>query len=341
MVVFGRALLFCLLASGCLSAPPYHGAVSDHFDGNHFRNNPVVDERGFADFMRWRARMRPGHWEEWTENSLVTPPPARVDVGQMHVTFINHATTLIQVDGLNILTDPIWSDRASPFAWVGPARKRPPGIALEELPQIHVVLISHSHYDHCDLPTLKKLQERHHPKIIAGLGTRAFLEKHGLRNVVELDWWQREKVSSESTVLFTPAQHWSNRSLRDRNRLLWGSFVIEGPAGRIYFAGDSGFGPHLAEIRRRTGPMRLALLPIGAYRPEWFMSPHHMSPREAVMAHKILDARTSVAIHYGTFHLGDDGQDEPAHALVLALEQANLKRSDFWLLQNGQGRDVP
>jgi L-ascorbate metabolism protein UlaG (beta-lactamase superfamily) len=254
---------------------------------------------------------------------------------------INHSTVLIQLDGLNILTDPVYSPRVGPFSWVGPRRHRDPGIPFDELPPIHAVLISHNHYDHLDLPTLGRLAERHRPRILVPLGNTALLESEGIAGGEDMDWWQSTTVGTALRVTLVPARHWSGRGLDDRFRTLWGGFVIEGSGGPVYFAGDTGWGRHFAEIRRRFGPMRLALLPIGAYQPRWFMKAAHISPAEAVRAHLTLGAGTSLAIHYGTFQLSDEGQDQPLFDLRRAVSGADMGDSQFWALQHGEARDVP
>ena len=234
---------------------------------------------------------------------------------------------------MNILTDPIWSRRCSPVPTVGPARVRPPGIRFEDLPVIDAVLLSHDHYDHMDVPTLRKL-ERTFPnaRFYAGLGNAAYLRTQGVYHVYDLDWWQEVRYG-HAAIVGVPAQHFSGRGACDANGRLFMGFVVRVPAGPIYFAGDTGYGPHFAEIRRRLGPMRLAVLPVGAYKPEWFMSPIHMGPAEAVKAARDLEASTSVAMHFGTFPLADDGHDEPAKQLA--------GQEHFWVLAFGAGRDVP
>ncbi len=331
-----------ILAIGCaLSGPRHRGPVSDHFEGRRFTNLDAIQHRGFLEVLRWLATRDPAPWRERTDAAPGPPPPRAVDGGRLRVTFVNHATVLVQMDGLNVLTDPIWSERASPFSWIGPRRARPPGIRFEDLPPIDGVLVSHNHYDHLDLPTLRRLAERHRPLFVVGLGNAALLEQAGIGPVRELDWWQGLALSKAVQVSAVPAQHFSARGLCDRDATLWAGYVIQGPAGTVYFAGDTGMGPHFAQIRKRFGPPRLALLPIGAFRPVWFMSRVHLSPADAVQAADILGASTSLAIHYGTFRLADDGQDEPLEALAEALVSRNHPAPRFWTLDFGEGREVP
>ena len=326
---------------GCLSIPRPTGVESEHWDGEQFQNQVPLPPHGFRQILRWQLNRDPGEWAAWTDAEPGAPPAGQVARGGMRVTLIGPATTLLQMDGVNILTDPIWSERASPVSWAGPRRVRPPGVRFEDLPEIHAVVISHNHYDHLDVPTLKRLEAEHAPRFYVGLGNGPWLRAHGLSDVVELDWWDTSPVSEEVVVTATPAQHFSGRGLFDRQHTLWTGYVLSGPSGVAYFAGDTGWGPHFQQVRERFGAVRLALLPIGAYKPDWFMSPVHISPAEAVEAHEVLEAGVSVAMHYGTFNLADDGQDEPVRALQSALLEKEVPASRFWTLAFGAGRSVP
>jgi L-ascorbate metabolism protein UlaG (beta-lactamase superfamily) len=237
---------------------------------------------------------------------------------------------------MNILTDPIWSQRCSPFPFIGPSRHRPPGIRFDDLPPIDLVLVSHNHYDHLDAPTLRALKKRFHAPTLTPLGNSALMARYGIKGH-DMDWWQTRQISSLNITL-VPAQHFCARALSDRDATLWGGFVISGRAGDVYVAGDTGWGDHFAEIARRFPSIRLACLPIGAYLPRWFMKPAHIDPAEAVDAHKVLRASTSVAMHYGTFNLGDDGEMEPVDDLRRAIAANGNPR--FWTLGFGEGRDV-
>ena len=332
-----------IFMGGCVFAgPKYRGPTSDHFDGEQFFNRTRQERHGFGDFLRWQRTRRPGEWKDYVDAPPGPPPPHRVARGEMRVTFVNHATALIQMDGLNVLTDPHWSERASPVQFAGPRRHRPPGIRFEDLPPIDAVLISHNHYDHLDVPTLRRLR-RAFPaaRIFTGLGVGLLLEKEHIEGAVELDWWQSVPLNGEVTLTAARAQHFSNRGLGDQNATLWTGYALRGPSGLAYFAGDTGYGPHFQELRERLGSPRLALLPIGAFRPEWFMGFVHLSPAEAVRAAQELGAGTSVGIHFGTFRLADDGQEEPPEELRRALEAAGASAPRFWVLGFGEGRDVP
>lgn len=335
-------VLTFIIGGYAFSEPGYRGPVSDHFDGKHFFNpGGALAGKGFHDMMRWQFNRKIGPWRDWVESTPGPKPPRLVADGRMRVTFINHATVLVQMDSTNILTDPVWSERASPLTWLGPRRVRDPGIRFEELPRIHAVVISHNHYDHLDIATLRRLQKTHDPVFYIHLGNKPLLQKLGITKIAEMDWWDSARASSQVSVHSVPAQHFSGRGIADRNTSLWGGFVFSGPSGNLYFAGDTGMGPHFDAIRKRFGPIRLSLLPIGAFRPEWFMKEAHISPKDAVKAHQRLRSNTSMAIHFGTFHLGDDGEVEPVEKLQQAKRSEGIPDSRFWVLQFGEGRDVP
>ncbi|NTV47752.1 MAG: MBL fold metallo-hydrolase [Chlorobiales bacterium] len=290
------------------------------------------------DMLLWQFNREQGHWQE--DFTLPEPKVLPKSVDGFHVTFINHCTFLIQVCGLNILTDPIWSERASPFSWAGPKRLRQPGLRFEDLPPIHTVLVSHDHYDHMDTTTLNRLNKSHQPKFFIPLDTAGTLRQESITDCTELNWWQSIELAPNIKLWLAPARHFSGRWAIDHNDTLWGSFVIETPVGKIYFAGDTGFGPHFAEIRKKFGPMRLAILPIGAYKPRNLMATYHLSPEEAVQAHQILQAQTSIASHFGTFAMADDGQEEPVMELEKALAKHNVQKLDFLALAHGQTLDL-
>ncbi|HEY3444943.1 MAG TPA: MBL fold metallo-hydrolase [Myxococcales bacterium] len=340
---FGGGLVGLGAGVGCaFSTPRWAGPVSDHFDGRRFHNGAEAQQpHGAGGLLKWMSHREQGPWRESVDEPPGEPPPRKVDApGVVRVTFVGHSTVLLQLDGLNILTDPIWSDRASPVPFAGPKRIRPPGVRFEDLPPIDVVLISHNHYDHLDLQTLRRLAERDRPRVVVPLGNKAVLDKAGLLGASELDWWQDLELAPGVRLVAVPAQHFSNRGPFDDGNGLWAGFVIESrSAGRVFFAGDSGYGPHFKEIAQRTGAPRLALLPIGAFRPRWFMGPVHMGPDQAVEAARDLGARTSVAIHFGTFKLADDGEEEPVKELQEAL--AKNPGVDFWVPEFGRGRDLP
>jgi L-ascorbate metabolism protein UlaG (beta-lactamase superfamily) len=306
-----------------------------HFDGKRFYNPDAPQARRFPDVIRWKLTSRAEPSPRFVSDVQQSIPPQRVETGGVRVTLVNHSTVLLQQKGWNILTDPIWSERASPVAWAGPRRRRIPGVSWEHLPQIDVVLLSHNHYDHLDLATLRLLAVRGDSIFVVPYGVGGLLRSENIGPVHQLDWGESLPVTG-GTVHCVPALHFSSRGLFDANRTLWCGYVIECEKRLIYFAGDTAFGEHFAQIQEKLGSPDVALLPIGAYQPRWFMSPVHMGPDEAVKAHKILAAKTSIAIHHGTFQLADDGIDTPRKGLLACAEH-----EPFLVLGNGQFAELP
>jgi L-ascorbate metabolism protein UlaG (beta-lactamase superfamily) len=310
---------------------------SDHVDGRRFVNSAGMTGQPWTAVPRMLMERR----TPWPAHVPVTPRrPASLDAAQAVVTFIGHATFLIQTAAGNILTDPMYSQRASPLSAIGPQRVRQPAVPFDDLPPISVVLLSHNHYDHCDLPTLRRLAHRFDPLVITPLGNGALVRSTGMRRVEELDWWQSARASPLPIAL-TPAQHFSARSPFDRNRALWGGFVCEAGSVRLYFAGDTAYAPFFCEVPRRLGPIDLALLPIGAYEPRWFMRAMHMNPAEAVQAHMDLEAAESVGMHFGTFQLTTEGIDAPLLALDEACDASGIPRTRFRTLPFGESLRIP
>jgi L-ascorbate metabolism protein UlaG (beta-lactamase superfamily) len=264
------------------------------------------------------------------------PPPRRVAKGKLRVTFVNHATVLIQAGAFNLLTDPHWGERCSPVAWAGPRRVRAPGLRLEDLPPLDAVLLSHNHYDHLDRGTLDALGRRHpSARLYTGLGVGAAVPAVWRGRMHEMDWWQSLPLGPQARLHYVPSRHFSARGPFDKWRTRWGGFQAELPGGAVYFAGDTGYGRHFGEIRRRLGAPRLAILPIGAYEPRWFMEHHHMNPVDAVRAFKDLKARYALAMHFGTFQLADEGFDDPLRVLAEASKAARLVAGRFRALGFG------
>jgi L-ascorbate metabolism protein UlaG (beta-lactamase superfamily) len=310
----------------------------------HFRNgrffNPGVAEHAPGDLLRWMRGRKPGSWRRWIASRPGPKPPARVDGASLRATFVNHSTVLLQTEGLNILTDPVWSYRISPVGFAGPARHRDPGIRFDDLPAIDCILISHNHYDHFDVSTLRLLAARNRDAaVFCPLGLEQKLRRIGFSQVQELDWWQTQPWRGMQ-IHCVPAQHFSARTPFDRNRTLWCGWMMEGPHGNLYFAGDTGFGGLFAAIRERFPAVRLALLPIGAYEPEWFMGPVHMTPEQAIAARAIVNARSAMGIHFGTFALADDSETGPVERLRQAL-QGREDAGQFLVLEEGEGRSMP
>lgn len=321
-----------------LSAPQYEDNQSDHFNGKKFLNPHEDVTHNFFDIIKWWfGGNNKGIWEKQEKNVVQSPlSETKIKDSACQITFVNHATFLIQVDGLNILTDPIWSYRASPYTWIGPKRMRPPGIAFDDLPEIDTVLISHNHYDHLDIPTVKRLKQQHDPQFIVPLGVEKLLHWHGISRTAHLDWWEKYSTGNDLSLTAVPAQHFSGRGLFDRNQTLWCGYVMHSALGNIYFAGDTGYGTFIKKIRNKFGPMFTSLLPIGAYKPRWFMESIHMSPEEAVKAHLTLQSRYSIGTHFGTFPMADDGMYEPIEDLAGAREKYEVSERDFCVLKEGK-----
>ena len=297
----------------------------------------------FADLMKWQLNGQRAKWPRAMANAAHPPPPERVEGKALALTWIGHSTVLLQTAGLNILTDPFLSERASPVQWAGPKRVRAPGLAVKQLPPIDIILLSHNHFDHMDLPALKQIALRHRPRIVTPLGNGRYMQNAmaGL-HIDELDW-HGSLHSGDTRLTLTPALHWSKRGFSDTNQTLWGAFVIETAGGVIYFAGDTGYGEGntFRGIRARFGTPRLSLLPIGAYEPRWFMKAHHMNPDDAAAAHIDLGSRTSIAIHHGTVQLTDEAIDAPAKALRVALAARNIDPAHFIVADIGQSIAIP
>ncbi|CAD5107599.1 MBL fold metallo-hydrolase [Zestomonas carbonaria] len=321
---------------------PWRGPASDSFDGQRFRNLASTPHKGLRDLIRWQLeRPRQAPWIA-PQPAPATPVRERVVGDELCVTYINHATILLQLHGLNILTDPLWSKRASPFSFVGPRRYHPPGLALDQLPPIDLVLVSHNHYDHLDLWSLRELSRRFPAaRAITGLGNGELIRACGFAEVIELDWWQALPLGRDLRLHGVPVQHWSARSRRDTDRTLWLGFVFESPQGPVLFPGDTGLGPEFRLIRERFGPFRFAALPIGAYEPRWFMRDHHMNPDDAAQAHQQLEAQNSMAIHFGTFRLTDEGQFDPPRDLSKALAERGVDPGTFRTPAPGERWNVP
>lgn len=301
--------------------------VSDHFDGKKFFN-PWGENvaKSLWDVMKWKITSDAKNWEEVSESQHHELPA--VTAGQTSVTWVNHSTFLIRAQGLNILTDPVWSKRTSPFSFAGPKRVQAPGLSWDKLPKIDVVLVSHNHYDHLDLDTLLDLEKRDQPLFLVALGDGGWLKKKGLKNVVEKDWWEVAEFGA-AKFTFLPAQHWSARWTWDRNESLWGAWGVEVNGQKIYHAGDTGLGPHFAQTRERWGAPHIALLPIGAYEPRWFMKPMHMNPSDAVEAMELLGAKQAIGMHFGTFQLTDEAREQPVKDLAEALAKKNIPATKF------------
>jgi N-acyl-phosphatidylethanolamine-hydrolysing phospholipase D len=320
-----------------------------HREDGGFRNPwPAETERSFRDFLRWRRERRglpPQVVPPPEQLAPATPNVAlpRASAAEVRITWVGHATFLLQMGRWNVLTDPVWSERASPISWTGPSRLVPPGLSFEALPPIDLVILSHDHYDHLDDPTVRRLLARHGAGLrwVVPLGLGKWLARRGAKQVIELDWWGSARVEEAADgldVTAYPAQHWSRRRPFERSPRLWASFGLDAGAGRrVYFGGDSGYAPIFREIGSRAGPFDAALLPIGAYEPRWFMRGAHMDPSEAVRTYLDLGGRGRfVAMHWGTFILTDEPILEPPARTRQAWLEAGLPDADLSILRHGE-----
>lgn len=341
----GTVAAMALLA-GCagLHENPYYDPAKPHHTPGGFRNtDPAAQKPG--GFWRWQWQRRvagvPGpaaasHRDGWVmPNRALLHAPA----GNPGVTWVGHATLLVRLGGLNVLTDPHFSGRASPFAFVGPKRHLPPGVALDDLPEIHAVVISHSHYDHLDVDSVRRLHAKYGAALhfLVPLGLKPWFARLGIDHVTELDWWEHVDLDGVRFTL-TPAQHWSARGLFDRNDTLWGGWAIRAPGFNFFFAGDTGYSRDFTAIGARLGPFDLAALPIGAYAPRWFMRMQHIDPAEAVRIHRDVGARQSVGVHWGSFEMSDESLDEPPRELAAARRAAGLADDEFFVMKVGETR---
>ena len=322
----------------------YSGPPSDHFDGTLFFNPDGKPPGRFSDLLKWQLSGGRSKWPAaWPSPFPQAKPDKQIEGAALRLTMVGHASLLIQTAGLNILTDPVWSERASPLAFAGPKRVNAPGIAFADLPPIDVVLVSHNHYDHLDLATLKRLKQDHDPLLVTPLGNDAVIAPaiSAMRMAVH-DWGDRITVGG-ATIHTEPAHHWSARGGRDRRMALWAGFVVETPGGKIYFAGDTGFhgGANYRQMAEKHGGFRLAILPVGAYEPRWFMAPQHQNPQEAVEGMALCNAAHAAGCHWGTFHLTDEPIEEPAQKLAEALAAEGISPERFRAMRPGEVWDVP
>ncbi len=330
---------FAIVFNSCASF-----LVTDHCDGNEFYN-PAIDstEHSFSMTIKWMWKMKTVEWPKWVNDPPQPAPPRYVKKGELKVTYINHATILIQVDSVNILTDPIFSDYAGPISFMGVKRVRKPGIPIDSLPKIDIILISHNHYDHLDLPSLEILAKRDKPILITGLGVKKQLDDIPFDKVQEMDWWNKFTLTPDSIdVTFVPALHKSGRGLFDGNESLWGGFVISNAVGNIYFAGDTGYGSFLEKLSHRFSSFRLTIFPIGSYEKRWFMKKQHMNPDDAVKAHILLQSKQSIGMHYATFaEHPEQTIDQHEKDLDTAMNYYQLPKDRFLVLKFGEGIYIP
>src|SRR6201990_1513818 len=321
----------------------YAGPSSDHFDGTCFFDPDGSPPKRLWEVLRWQLTKKSAKWPEKAPSGHSDVPPPQGTGDKARVSYVGHASWLIQTAGLNLLIDPVWSDRCSPFTFAGPKRVNEPGIPFDKLPAIDAVLVSHGHYDHLDIATLSKLAAKFSPRVITPLGNDVTM--HSADDAIRaraFDWHDRVELGDGVAVTLVPTRHWSARGLFDRNRMLWASFVLETPAGKLYIVCDSGYGDgrHFRRVAEEHGPVGLAILPIGAYEPRWFMRDQHMNPEDAVNALADCGAEQALAHHHGPFQLTDEAIDAPAVALGEALDEAKLPREKFAVLKPGQVFEV-
>lgn len=322
-------MFFMTSCSSKINAP-----IGKNFNGEHFLNLDGPSGKSFVDVIKWKMKSTPEVWPMINPSDLKDYiPPTRVSSG-VQISYLNHSSFLIQTQGINIITDPIWSDRASPLSFMGPKMSYFPAIKKENLPPIDYVLVSHNHYDHMDKNSLSYLDQKFSPTFIVPLNNAHILKSFGIKKIKELNWWEKADTNSPVEIFLTPARHWSRRSLFDTNKSLWGSFVIKTPNEKIYFAGDTGYGIHFKEIFNHFGPMSVSLLPIGAYEPRWFMKEAHMNPEDAVLAHMDLASKKSIGMHFGSVQLTDEGIQKPIEDLEIA--KIKYHQNNFETLKSGE-----
>jgi N-acyl-phosphatidylethanolamine-hydrolysing phospholipase D len=333
--------LISLIACSGVGNERLPGQPAHHAAGGFRNTNP--DFRRPSAWTRWSFVVRRLSMSSIAPRSFAAPrifnDGAILRAGHLNpsITWIGHSTLLVQMDGTNILTDPQWSERASPVSWGGPRRLSSPGLAFEDLPRIEFVLISHDHYDHLDLNTVKRLAEAHDPLFLVPLGLKAWFADNGMRRVEELDWWQEREYHGVRFVC-VPAQHFSQRTLWDGNKRLWASWGVLSAKRKFYFAGDTGYFGGFKEAGQRLGPFDLAAIPIGAYVPPEIMKAVHTTPEEAVQAFLDLDARTLLGIHWGTFDLAEEPLDEPPQRLLAEVRRRAMDPARAWIFKLGETR---
>ncbi|MEP3280289.1 MAG: MBL fold metallo-hydrolase [Stappiaceae bacterium] len=320
------------------SNPYYSGPETHNFDGRIFFNPGGIAPGGFLKLLKWQLMEKRAKWPDKVESPFEGfVPPARTD--DLSITMIGHATLLVQISGLNFLTDPVFSDRVSPFSFIGPKRVVRPGVSMENLPEIDCILLSHNHYDHLDIVSLSALVDRHDPLIVTPFGNDTIILKHIPHARIKTgNWDDLVEVTGGARVHFEPVHHWSARGARDRRMALWAGFVVEAAAGKVYIVGDTGFheGINYRAAAEKHGGFSAAILPVGAYSPRWFMRGQHQNPEEAVEGHLLCKAEVSIAHHWGTFQLTNEPIEEPVERLAKAREAKGLSENAFVVLRPGQ-----
>lgn len=331
-------LFVALLVSSCSSPLEDKRNESPNFKDGEFHNTNHFEFHSFSEMLMEAFNSEDdterAQWPESVLTLVDKAPVDRVSGQDIRVTYVNHATFLVQIAGLNILTDPVFSERTSPVSFIGPKRIHQPGIDIVDLPKIDIVLISHDHYDHLDLASIEQIAKRDNAKVFMGLGVRKHLDDEV--NAIEMDWWDSAVINDKTKVWFVEVQHFSGRTLMDRNETLWGGFLIEINGKKIYFGGDSGYANHYEKTFDKFGQIDVAFLPIGAYAPRKLFKPIHLDPAEAVQAHLDLQAKLSIGMHYGTFQLSAEPYAEPIELLNKAKQERSVANSSFITLEIGK-----
>jgi len=306
-------------------------------DENNVSFNPSGKQaKNFFDVIKWRLTTSAKEWPSYVENKFEFSYQ-NIDIDSiLNVTYVNHSTFLLQFNNLNILTDPVFSERVSPVSFAGPKRVRESGIKINDLKKVDIVIISHNHYDHLDIESLKEINSQYKPLFLIPFGDAELFKDNDIFNFIELKWWQTVEISPKIKITYTPSQHFSNRGLFDKNESLWGSFIINYNNSQVYFAGDTGYSTHFKDISNHFKNITLSFLPIGAYSPRWFMKNIHTDPLDAVKAHIDLNSIKSIGMHYGTFQLTDEGINDPIIDLHKALKKFNISKKDFLTLEIGK-----
>lgn len=334
IITVGLFVIATIIYGVLISEKGYTGTVSSHFDGKKFFNPNGIKGSGFWNVLKWSFTRKKGEWKadytDYAPKDKILDAPT----DEVKILFVNHSTFLIQIDGINILIDPVWSMRASPLSWAGPKRLRQPGIHLNSLPKIDLVLLTHNHYDHLDVDTLEAIDKKHRPEYIVPLGVNKILERLNIPNVRQLDWY-RHTMFDKLKITATPAIHFSGRGMLDRDNTLWCGFMING-FKNLYIVGDTAYDDRLfKDISHKFPPIDLSIIPIGAYKPKWFMSPIHTDPDEAVQIYNDTASKKSIACHFGTFQLADEGLEEVPKDLHKALNKFGVSSESFILPKEG------
>ncbi len=350
-----------LLLAGCAAVNPYYNPAKAHHTPEGFRNNYFGSiDKTFGELIRWQIERRQQDLPKPPARAMPSQSPDLASIRSSTslrapaITWIGHASMLVQAGGLNVLTDPIFSERASPLQFLGPRRAQAPGVQLADLPPIDVVLISHNHYDHLDRLSVVEIARRSEAAgkpalFLVPLGMKSWFADLGISNAVELDWWDKHVLRGVE-FNFTPLQHWSARGFGDRSRTLWGGYAVFAPELHWYFAGDTGYSKDFADTQARFagrhtasqgGGFDLALIPVGAYEPRWFLKDQHVNPAEAVQIHRDLRAKRSVGVHWGTFEISDESLDQPPIDLAQAAREQGLQSGEFTVMAIGETRFIP